>query len=135
MENVQNGEQTSMCSVDKRKAALRLSWQEPANSNCRENQTRSSLPLTTTSNNYLYPVEASAGSLLPSPQNRIRRASFEDPRPLQTKSNYELRRCKSEVTQPTDPSVRATQAGNPPGIVQNALTSKDKIQVLIHLYI
>lgn len=129
---VQNGDQhhqqpcCSSALVGKRKAAARLSWQEPTN--CRRDDDNRPAPLTTaTSNTCLHLVETSAGSLPPS-QHRFRRASFEDQRPLQTKSNYELRRCKSEVTQPTDPSARGTEAGNPPGIVQNALTSKDKIQ-------
>lgn len=62
---------------------------------------------------------------------RLRRASFEDHRLIPTKSNYELRRCKSEVAQPTDSSAddnKTETANNPTAIAQNALTSKDKIQ-------
>jgi hypothetical protein len=95
---------------------IRLTWQETEN--CRDSEgldlVTSSIPLPL--------VETSV--TLP----RVRRASFEDPRPLPAKTNYELRRCKSEVAQPSDPSVPVHDAGNPSGIAQNALTSKDKIQ-------
>ncbi|XP_057373897.1 uncharacterized protein LOC130694805 isoform X2 [Daphnia carinata] len=95
--------------------AIRLTWQEP--DNCHESDgpslVTSCIPA---------PVETSVAL----PQCRVRRASFEDPRPLPAKTNFELRRCKSEVGQ--HPSVTNADSANSPGIAQNALTSKDKIQ-------
>lgn len=107
--------------VDER--TIRLMGQEEA-VNCRD----SNAPdlQATTASSTLPPVETSAVGLL---QQRVRRASFEDQRPLPTKTNYELRRCKSEVAQPSDLTNPGHDGGNPAATAQNALTSKDKIQV------
>ncbi len=104
---------------------MRLTWQET------EKRRDSDAMDLVTSSVALPLVETSV--TLPQPTARVvRRASFEDPRPLPAKTNYELRRCKSEVAQPSDPSAPAVDAGNPSGTAQNALTSKDKIQAKFH---
>jgi len=105
---------------------IRLTWQETEK--CRDSD---ALDLVTSSTPLPPLVETSVAF----PQHRVRRASFEDPRPLPAKTNYELRRCKSEVAQPSDPSVPLPDAGNPSGTAQNALTSKDKIQAKFHYFL
>lgn len=99
------------------RADNRLSWQETLG--CRG-------PPTELSTDNCLPLADTSSVVLP---QRLRRASFEDQCLLPSKSNYELRRCKSEVTQPTDSSAQpGTEPNNPTAIAQNALTSKDKIQ-------
>ncbi|KAI9557066.1 hypothetical protein GHT06_016864 [Daphnia sinensis] len=75
---------------DVQSKSVRLTWQEPdpcrAGTDGPSQMVTSCIPAA--------PVEASS-----LPQCRARRASFEDPRPLPAKTNFELRRCKSEVGQ------------------------------------
>ncbi|KZS20772.1 Uncharacterized protein APZ42_012444 [Daphnia magna] len=72
---------------------IRLTWQEPDDDAGQETSDGPSLVTT------CIPAPAvETGVALPA-QCRVRRASFEDPRPLPAKTNFELRRCKSEVGQ------------------------------------
>ena len=107
----ENGDRRKSSAVDER-LTTRLTWQAAVN--CHEAPDVPASPST------LPPVETSVG--LP----RVRRASFEDQRPPPVKTNYELRRCKSEVANPSDPAT--PKPGNPAATAQNAFTSKDKIQ-------
>ncbi len=109
---------------------MRLTWQETE-------KRRDSDALDLVTSSVVLPLVETSVALAQPPTNTrvVRRvSSFEDPRPrpLPAKTNYELRRCKSEVAQPSDPSAPALDAGNPSGTAQNALTSKDKIQAKFH---
>jgi hypothetical protein len=110
---------------------MRLTWQETE-------KRRDSDALDLVTSSVVLPLVETSVALAQPPTNTrvVRRvSSFEDPRPLPAKTNYELRRCKSEVAQPSDPSAPALDAGNPSGTAQNALTSKDKIQAKFHSFL
>jgi hypothetical protein len=111
---------------------MRLTWQETE-----KRRDSDALDHLVTSSVVLPLVETSVALAQPPTNTRVVRrvSSFEDPRPLPAKTNYELRRCKSEVAQPSDPSAPALDAGNPSGTAQNALTSKDKIQAKFHSFL